>query len=72
MPVQVENEVTMETLLRAVWALTRKAKPDERSIRPRVISSLDRLPPVLGPSDWSDGVLQMMAESSAAWYFDRR
>jgi hypothetical protein len=33
---------------------------------------MDQLPPVLGPSDWSDGLLQMMAESSAAWYFDRR
>ena len=62
----------METLLRAVWTLARKAKPEEPSIGPRASSSLDRLPPVLGPSDWSDGMLQMMAESSAAWYFDRR
>jgi hypothetical protein len=30
------------------------------------------LPPVLGPSEWSHGVLVTMADSSTAWYFDRR
>ena len=29
----------------------------------------DWLPPVLGPDDWSIG---MMADRSASWYFDRR
>jgi hypothetical protein len=29
----------------------------------------DWLPPVLGPDDWSIG---MMADRSAGWYFDRR
>lgn len=64
----------MENLLRAVWARTWKSKPqeDEPSTRSRADASVDQLPPVLGPSDWSDGLLQMMAESSAAWYFDRR
>lgn len=37
----------------------------------RVIASsgTDWLPPVLGPDDWSIG---MMADRSAGWYFDRR
>lgn len=29
---------------------------------------LDWLPPVLGPGDWSIG---LMADRSATWYFDR-
>ncbi len=32
-------------------------------------SALDWLPPVLGPNDWSLG---LMVDRSAAWYFDRR
>lgn len=31
----------------------------------------DWLPPVLGPSDWSSGLMASMADRSAAWYFDR-
>jgi hypothetical protein len=31
-------------------------------------SALDWLPPVLGPGDWSMG---LMADRSCAWYFDR-
>lgn len=31
--------------------------------------AIDELPPVLGPGDWSIG---MMADRSSAWYFDRR
>jgi hypothetical protein len=31
-------------------------------------SALDWLPPVLGPDDWSMGLL---ADRSASWYFDR-
>jgi hypothetical protein len=34
-------------------------------------ASRDYLPPVLGPSDWSDGLVRAMADSGAAWYFDR-
>ena len=62
----------MENLLRAVRALGRRFRPEEPSIPPRATSGPDQLPPVIGPSDWSIGLLQMMAESSAAWYFDRR
>ena len=32
----------------------------------------DELPPVLGPSEWSHGLLAGMADSGSAWYFDRR
>lgn len=35
-------------------------------------SGRDGLPPVLGPSEWSHGLLAGMADSSTAWYFDRR
>lgn len=42
----------------------------ERSTGPKG-SELDWLPPVLGPADWSSGLLASMADKSAAWYFDR-
>lgn len=32
----------------------------------------DWLPPSLGPSDWTHGMMESMADRSAAWYFDRR
>ena len=32
-------------------------------------SNSDWLPPVLGPGDWSSG---MMWDNSTVWYFDRR
>jgi hypothetical protein len=38
----------------------------ERRISPG--SAADWLPPVLGPEDWSIG---LMADRSAAWYLDR-
>jgi hypothetical protein len=62
----------MENLLRAVRALSRRYRPEEPSIPPRANSGVDQLPPVLGPSDWPNGLLLMMAESNAAWYSDRR
>ena len=33
-------------------------------------SSHDSLPPILGPSEWSDGLMASMAHS-APWYLDR-
>jgi hypothetical protein len=33
---------------------------------------VDWLPPVLGPGDWSSGLLASMADKDSAWYFDRR
>jgi hypothetical protein len=62
----------MENLLRVIRALAPRLEPEEPSIRPGTSTCLDQLPPVLGPSDWSNSLLHMMAESSAAWYFDRR
>ena len=35
-------------------------------------SSRDWLPPSLGPGDWTHGMMEGMADRSAAWYFDRR
>ena len=33
---------------------------------------VDWLLPVLGPEDWSSGLLASMADKDSAWYFDRR
>ena len=33
---------------------------------------VDWLPPVVGPQDWSSGLLASMADKDSAWYFDRR
>ena len=35
-------------------------------------TSRDWLPPVLGPGDWSQGLIDSMADNGTAWYFDRR
>ncbi|HEY7687374.1 MAG TPA: hypothetical protein VH835_01700 [Dongiaceae bacterium] len=35
-------------------------------------SEHDWLPPSMGPSDWSHGMLESLADRGAAWYFDRR
>ena len=35
-------------------------------------SSRDWLPPMLGSSDWTHGMMESMADRSTAWYFDRR
>lgn len=39
-----------------------------RGRQSRTGSQYDWLPPVLGPNDWSIGV---MADRSASWYFER-
>ena len=39
-----------------------------RARQPRIGGQYDWLPPVLGPNDWSIGV---MADRSASWYFER-
>jgi hypothetical protein len=43
----------------------------EPTIRLRGNSGRDWLPPVLGPSDWSQGLIDSMADNGTAWYFDR-
>ena len=35
-------------------------------------SGRDWLPPMLGSSDWSNGMMESMADRSASWYYDRR
>ena len=40
----------------------------ERGRPVRISGQYDWLPPVLGPNDWSIGV---MADRSASWYFER-
>lgn len=62
----------MQELLRRARALIQKLLQREPMIRFGGNSSRDFLPPVLGPSDWSHGFIEAMADRSAAWYFDRR
>jgi hypothetical protein len=62
----------MENRLRAAQALARRLVPEEPNLPQWPNSILDQLPPVLGPSDWSDGLLNMTVDSTAAWYFDRQ
>lgn len=58
-----------------MWAFSGKIRTflrgtSPRPLRPRAYAAqaLDWLPPVLGPNDWSIGI---MADRSASWYFDR-
>lgn len=59
-------------LLRKVRSLIAGSLSPEPRMRIGGNSSRDGLPPVLGASDWSYGLLGYMADSGAAWYFDRR
>jgi len=58
--------------LHQICALITDSLSPEPGMRFGGNSSGDWLPPVLGPSEWSHGVLVTMADSSTAWYFDRR
>jgi hypothetical protein len=62
----------MQGWLRKVGTLIANSLSREPTIPFGGNSSNDGLPPVLGPSDWSHGLVASMADSSAAWYFDRR
>jgi hypothetical protein len=62
----------MLELLRTARGLIQKLQVREPAILRAGDASRDWLPPVLGPSDWSYGLMQTMADSSTAWYFDRR
>ena len=59
-------------LLQQFGALVADSLSPELGMRFGETSSRDWLPPVLGPDEWSYGVLATMADSSTAWYFDRR
>jgi hypothetical protein len=58
--------------LRKVGTLIRNSLSREAKIPPGRNSGLECLPPVVGPSEWSHGLLVMMADGGAGWYFDRR
>lgn len=62
----------MRGFLRSVCALIANSLSPEPRMRFGGNSSKDELPPVLGPGDWSHGLLESMADSGTAWYFDRR
>lgn len=51
----------VRSLVSAVWAHPRTARRSAGG-------AADWLPPVLGPQDWSIG---MMSDRSASWYFER-
>jgi hypothetical protein len=62
----------MSGFLRQICTLIANSLSPEPTMRFGGNSGRDALPPVLGPSDWSHGLLQSMADSGSAWYFDRR
>lgn len=61
----------MQGLLRRLRTLVGFLPSREPALRFGGNASADWLPPVLGPSDWSDGLLATMADRSSAWYFER-
>ena len=62
----------MQEWLGKVGKLIRNSLSREPTIPFDRNSSLEWLPPVLGPSEWSSGLMATMADCGAAWYFDRR
>ncbi len=62
----------MQKILRRVRALVGNMLTQEPMIGTRAHAGTDWLPPVLGPADWSHGLIASMADSSTAWYFGRR
>ena len=62
----------MQGIITRARALILNLRRREPATRPAGGSALDWLPPVLGPGEWSYGLLQAMADGSAAWYLDRQ
>src|SRR5262249_21613685 len=62
----------MAKFLSRARQLIRSLQPHAQLIGLGSGSARDWLPPVLGPSDWSLGLLEAMADSNTAWYFDAR
>lgn len=58
--------------LRQILAPIANLLSPEPTIRFGGNAGKDGLPPVLGPNEWSHGLLEAMADSDTAWYFDRR
>jgi hypothetical protein len=62
----------MQGWLGKVGKLIRNSLSSEPTMSFGRDSSLEYLPPVLGPSEWSQGLMAAMADRGVAWYFDRR
>ena len=62
----------MANFLLSARELFCRLQPDARPIWLGNGSVRDWLPPMLGPNDWSLGLLEAMADSSTGWYFDTR
>jgi hypothetical protein len=60
----------MQQILRKMGALFAGLRRREPAFR-FGSGGCDWLPPVLGPGDWSSATMASMADSSAAWFFDR-
>lgn len=65
------GEAVMQELLESIdqWVMSLMRRQPAK--RPRRLSNLDWLPPVLGPSEWSSGMMASLADKSADWYYDR-
>jgi len=61
----------MQGLLGRIRTLVGFLPSQEPALPVRGTAINDWLPPVLGPSEWSNGLLAAMADQSSAWYFER-
>jgi hypothetical protein len=66
------RETAMTGLLNGIRTVVWDSLSREPEIRLCGNEGRDWLPPVLGPRDWSHGIVESMADSGTAWYFDRR
>jgi len=62
----------MQEFLRRIYALVGYRRSAEPAFASGKGAGMDWLPPILGPDDWSSGLLAAMADGSSAWYFERR
>lgn len=62
----------MQGILRRFRTLILNSLSPEPTIAFGGTSSNDAWPPVLGPSEWSHGLMTSMADNGSDWYFDRR
>jgi hypothetical protein len=61
----------MQGWLGKVGKLIRTSLSREPTIPLGRNSASECLPPMLGASEWSQGLMASMADRGAAWYFDR-
>jgi len=62
----------MQEMLRRARGLIQNLQQRQPTMPFGGSSGRDWFPPLFGPSDWSYGLMQSMADTSTAWYFDRR